>query len=204
MWLRKLAALELEEKILNGGILLAVIGIFLPWIGGRPTLIDPTEQTYTGLGFYTGLIGLTVLCLLIFTLLITLVPLTSGKTLIRRQRKPVARLCATALSAILTLAALSVLLRVTLESPGMEIRFGVYVSLIGCLISALYAFLAFQEEHRRQAQGMFQYPEPAPVPAAPQPTHHLRERPDIPAGTTIPPAPEPEEHPVNRPTLPYR
>jgi hypothetical protein len=204
MWLKKLAALELEEKILNGGLCLAIVGIFLPWIGGRPSLIDTTTRMYSGLGFHTGFIGLTVLALLLFTLLITVVPLTSGKTLVRRHLRPTVRLCTTALSTILTLAALSVLLKVTLESPGMEVRFGVYVSLVGCLIAALYGFLAYQEDHRRQTQGMFQYPPPEPKAPAPTPVQPARDRPDVPPGSNVPPPPPPEEHPVPRPTLPYR
>ncbi len=201
-WLRKIAQLDLEEKILNGGLALAAIGIFLPWIGGRPSLIDTTTRTFTGLGFTTGFIGLAVLCLLTYTLLITLVPLTSSKTILRRERRATVRLCTTALSAILTLAALSVLLKVTLDSPGMEVRFGVYVSLIGSLIASLYAFLAYQEEARREVQGLFHYPAAEergprrePVAAASEPAEEsLLPPPDLLPSSPPPPPPPPEDH----------
>ena len=70
----------------------------------------------------------------------------------------------------------------------MEIRFGIYVTLVGSLVATLYAYLRFQEQRKSSVQELFHHPEDseqvpernesAPVPPPPPP----------------PPAPEPEEH----------
>ena len=194
--LQKIRALEFEEKILNGSLLIAFVGIFFPWIGGKESLIDDTSRIFTGLGFHTGFIGITILALVTYVLLITVVPLTSSTTIIRKRHKNTVRLLMTSLAAILTLAALSVLYKVTFESPGLEVRFGVYVTLVGTLIATLYAFLAYQEEHRAQVRQMFHHPEDEDLPQEdrqekkPQQTqqHPLFHTPEP------PPAPEPEAH----------
>ncbi|TSC60646.1 MAG: hypothetical protein Greene041662_197 [Candidatus Peregrinibacteria bacterium Greene0416_62] len=95
---------------------------------------------------------------------------------------------AVCLSSILILTALSVLTKVTFEFSRMEIRFGIYVTLIGSLVSTLYAYLRFQEQRKSSVQELFHHPEDieqvpernesAPVPPPPPP----------------PRAPEPEEH----------
>ena len=60
-FLRKLASLDLEEKILNAGVALTILSMFLPWFGGR--WIADELRTYNGFGFYTSFIGLTVFAL---------------------------------------------------------------------------------------------------------------------------------------------
>ncbi|OGJ66048.1 hypothetical protein A3G69_01485 [Candidatus Peribacteria bacterium RIFCSPLOWO2_12_FULL_53_10] len=183
---RKLTTLELEEQILNGSAIVSLIGVLLPWMGGE--WLGGDNVTYTGLGFYTSFIGLGVFLLQAFILLITIIPLTGGPVLIKRRHREVVRLATTGLSSILILVALSVLTKVTLEFSRMEIRFGIYVTLVGSLVATLYAYLRFQEQRKSSVQELFHHPEDseqvpernesAPVPPPPPP----------------PPAPEPEEH----------
>ncbi|MDD5469940.1 MAG: hypothetical protein PHO92_04060 [Candidatus Peribacteraceae bacterium] len=195
--LQKIRALEFEEKILNGSLLIAFVGIFFPWIGGKESLIDDTSRIFTGLGFHTGFIGLAVLALVTYVLLITIVPLTSRTTIIRRQHKSTVRLLATSLATILTLAALSVLYKVTFESPGLEVRFGVYVTIVGTLIATLYAFLAYQEEHRAQVRQMFHHPEDEDLPQEARQEKRIQQESQqnpLFQAPQPPPPPEPEEH----------
>lgn len=183
---RKITTLELEEQILNGSALVSLIGILLPWMGGE--WLGGDNVTYTGLGFYTSFIGLAVFLLQAFILLITIIPLTGGPVLVKRRHREVIRLSTTGLSSLLILAALSVLTKVTFEFSRMEIRFGIYVTLVGSLVATLYAYLRFQEQRKSSVQELFHHPEDieqvpernesAPVPPPPPP----------------PPAPEPEEH----------
>ena len=183
---RKLTTLDLEEQILNGSAMVSLIGVLLPWMGGE--WLGGDNVTYTGLGFYTSFIGLVVFILQTFILLITFIPLTGGPVLIKRRHREVVRLSTTCLSSILILTALSVLTKVTFEFSRMEIRFGIYVTLIGSLVSTLYAYLRFQEQRKSFVQELFHHPEDieqvpernesAPVPPPPPP----------------PRAPEPEEH----------
>jgi hypothetical protein len=153
---KKLASLELEEQILNVGSIVAIAGIFLPWVGGE--WLGGDSVTYAGFGFYTGYIGLLILGLHVFILLITLVPLSGGTILIRKENKNWIRLYASSLATILTGAALSVIANTILDFARMEIRFGIYVSLIGSLITNLYAFLRYQEQKQNEVRELFHYP----------------------------------------------
>ena len=189
---RKLASLELEEKIFNAGALIAFIGVFLPWIGGKLSLIDDKTITYTGIGFYTAFIGMATAGLLLYLIAITAIPLMSGNHIVKREHKDVVRLSLTGLSTILILASLSVLMKVTFTSPGMEVRFGIYVSLIGSMVATLYAFLAFQEHRKKEVHNLFHHEEEKE-----EATIITRREPSLtpPPSPVAPPAPpSPEEH----------
>ncbi len=183
---RKISALELEEQILNGGALVTVIGIFLPWMGGE--WLGGERVTYSGVGFYTAFIGLTVLVLQLLVLAITAAPLFGGVVIVRKRNREFVRLCATSLSSVLALSALSVLAKVTFEFSRMEIRFGIYVAIVGSLVATLYAFLRYQEQHRGLVQELFHHPEDAPTPEV------RNEVASVPPPPPPPPPPAAEEH----------
>ncbi|MDD5623277.1 MAG: hypothetical protein PHI23_01040 [Candidatus Peribacteraceae bacterium] len=189
-FLRKIIGLELEEKILNVGALIGLVGVFLPWIGGER--LGGLNTSYSGFGFYTSFIGIVVFLLLLALLLITIVPLTGGPILLRKRHREVARLCLAGAAVILILAALSVLTKVTFEFSRMEVRFGIYVSLIGSLITLLYAFLRFQEQRRNQVQEIFHHPDEEVTP--PKKEKEAAESFEAPPPPPPPPPLEPEEH----------
>ena len=179
---RRVTALDLEEQILNIGSLVTLVGVLLPWIGGE--WLGGESVTYAGISFYTSFLGISVFLLYLFVFLITFIPLTGGPVLIRKTHREFVRLCATATATILILSSLSVLTKVTFEFSRMELRFGIYVALIGSLVATLYAFLRFQEQRRANVHGLFHHPEENPEPQEA-------------AGSTAPPPPpasEPEEH----------
>ena len=187
-FLRRLKALETEEQILNVGACAAMIGVFLPWIGGE--MLGGNSLTYSGLGFYTSFIGLFVLLCQLAILLITAIPLTGGPVLVRKQYREYVRLFLGVLATVLVLAALSVLTKVTFEFSRMEVRFGIYVSLIGSLVVLLYAFLRVQEQRRNQVEELFHHLyDDAPV-AVSKDQQELPLKPLPPP----PPPPLPEEH----------
>ena len=155
--MRRLTALELEEQILNIGSLIAFIGVFLPWLGGE--WLGGETVAYSGLQFYTGYLGVAILALHGYILLITIVPLTGGPVIVRKHKKEITRLLAASQATILTIAALSVLTRTTLDFARMELRFGIYITLIGSLITSLYSFLRFQEQQRKEVREMFHHPD---------------------------------------------
>ncbi len=187
-FLRAMAQLSLEEKILNGALFVGIVSLFMPWIGGRLSLIEETVNTFSGLGFHTAFIGYAVLALSCFAFAMTAVPLSGGRTLISKEYRELVRLGLTGVSSILTLAALSVLLSVSLNSSGLEIRFGVYVALISYMIATLYSFLAVREERISKVKELFHYPEAnldeKLTPQKPVIQHHI----------PMPPPPAPEEH----------
>ncbi len=190
---RILSTVDLEERILNIGALLAIIGVLLPWISGQWGGQD--EQVFSGLGFFTSFIGIAVALLHLIAVAILAVPLLGGRRLVAQGRQHVVRFFLTLTASVLILAALSVLTKVTLEFPRMGLRFGVYVSLIGSLVSTLYAYLLYREQRRHEVRELFHHPE----------DHFLHVAPSTPvvASPSSPPPPPPpplpaEEHPVIR------
>lgn len=186
-FVRSVKSLELEEQILNGGALLGIIGVFLPWLSGEWLGGDPV--LYTGLGFFTSFLGLSVLALHAFVLLITVVPLAGGPVLLKRRHREYVRTFAAAQASILTVAALSVLTNITLEFGRMELRFGLYLTLIGGLVALFYAVLRLQDYRRSLAHEVFHHPHDEAV-------EERRESAKPPPLPPPPPPPEPEEHPL--------
>ena len=185
---RAFRTMELEEKILHSGILLTAIGVFLPWFGG---LWFGSESVWSGFGFYTSYIGGSVFLIQVFLLVMTLSPLAGGPIIIRKSSRNYVRLLLCGISVILLLAALTVLLRVTFEVTRAEIRFGMYVSLVGSIVACLYSFLRHQEQQRNEVQELFRHPE-VQSPAKQIAKKHEEEEPLPPPPP--PPPPPPEDH----------
>ncbi len=188
-FVRKISRLSLEEKILNGGALIVVIGTFFPWISGE--WLGGEIASFSGLGFYTAFLGAAVLALNIAILVITLVPLTGGPTLFKSSKRNVVRLSISSVSTILLLGVLSVLTQFTFEFSRMEIRFGIYMTLIGSIVTTLYCFLRLQEHTKRQAREFFhQDPEMQPPIRHEPPMQHTE--------SSAPEPPKVEEHHLHR------
>lgn len=156
-FLRKIAGLSLEEKILNSAVILTCVSIFFPWFGGR--WIGGEMRAYSGFGFYTSFIGFALFLLNGYVLAIGMAPLTSSTRLLKKAHENTVRLVCCAASVLLTLAALSVLIRVTFEFQAMEIRFGVGSTLFGSLASLFYSFLLRQEEKNKEVTSLFTHEE---------------------------------------------
>ncbi len=184
--IRTVNSLESEEQFLNGGAILAIIGVFLPWMSGE--WLGGDSITYSGFGFYTSFLGLMVFLLALFILLITVVPLLGGPVIVKKRRREIVRLCLSSAATLLVLSALSVLMKVSFEFTRMELRFGIYVTLVGSIVTLVYSLLRFQEQRRSMGQELFRHPEdeeipvgqenlftpppPPPPPAAPEPEDH--------------------------------
>lgn len=189
-FLRALASLELEERILNGAALIALLGVFLPWLSGE--WLGGDTITYSGLHFYTAFLGIAVLLLHAFILSITFIPLIGRPSFLKRRHREIVRLCAAVQATVIAFAALTVLMKVTFEFTRMEVRFGVYITLIGSIVTVIYSALKFQEQRRLEVQELFHHPDD---PAVPQ------ERAEVPLAPPPPPPPppplEPEEHNIH-------
>lgn len=184
-----LIGLSLEERILNGATLGALVFLFFPWLSGQFLGGDPVS--YSGLQFYVSYVGVAILLIHVGLLLVTFLPIVGGPTLVKRPWKASTRLWLTAQAAVLTLASLSVLTRVTYEFRGLGIRYGVYFSLVCSLVATLYAFLQWQEERRSAVQELFHHPEDVTHAPAPQPEPRTQAAPPPPPP---PPPLPPEEH----------
>ena len=185
--IRALASMEIEEKILNAGAIAAVIGVCMPWISGE--WLGGSTVSYSGFGYYTGYMGFSVAALYTYVLLTTFVPLSGGPKLVHRQKKELYRCLASIQATILTLASLSVLTKTTLDFARLEIRFGIYLTIIGSLIASLYTFLRYQEQEKQQLHTLFHHP-------SMQPEEEVQEHISSPMRTNISPPKqaEPEQH----------
>jgi len=188
---RSLTALDLEERILNGATLASLVFLFFPWLSGQFLGGDPVS--YSGLQFYVSYIGTAILVMQVVILLITFLPILGGPSIVRRPLRSVVRLWLTIQVAVLTIASLSVMTRVTYEFRGLGIRYGVYFSLVCALIAALYAFLQWQEERRTEVQNTFHHPEDHGPTAAPAPVQDIRTQ-QTPPPPPPPPPLQPEDH----------
>lgn len=189
MWsrfLRGLQRLDLEERILNAGALVALIGVFLPWMSRE---LEGREVMFTGFGFFIREMGIVIAFMNAFILAIVLVPLCGGPHLLKRRHENAGRLLLALQSLLFTFAAFSVLLHATFEFYRTEIRFGLYVTMIGTVAAGLEAFLKWQQQRRSEVQNFFHHPEGASAPV---------ERKDsvLPPPPPPPPPPplQPEEH----------
>jgi len=192
-FLRIWNTIDLEERILNGAALLGIIFIFCPWLSGEWLGGDPVS--YTGTGFYTSFLGIIVLLMLSFVVLSTAIPLFGGPVILRRRYKETVRLLLSAQATILVLASLSVLTKITYEFTRMEIRFGIYFTFIGCLVTTLYTFLKWQEHRRNASHDLFHHPEDT---GHAEENHVVESSLPTPPPPPAPPALEPEEHPIYR------
>ena len=182
-FLRALKYLEIEEKILNIGSLLAILGIFMPWFGGE---WFGQPKVWTGLGFYTSFVGLLILLAHIFTLALTVLPLL-GYSVIRISLRDIIRFTIGIETVFLVVMVLSILTNVSFDFSQVEVRFGIYLTLVGSIIVSLYAFLRMQQERKRSAQELFHHPEDAEMP--------LLHRKDLPPEREVPPPPPPPPPP---------
>src|SRR3989344_1138242 len=187
-FLRALKYLEIEEKVLNIGSLLAILGIFMPWFGGE---WSGQPKVWTGLGFYTSFVGLLILLAHIFTLALTVLPLL-GYSVIRISLRDIIRFTIGIETVFLVVMVLSILTNVSFDFSQVEVRFGIYLTLVGSIIVSLYAFLRMQQERKRSAQELFHHPEDAEASLL----HVQKERsPEREVPPPPPPPPPPAEDP---------
>ena len=154
-FLRTLRHLEIEEKILNLAALVAVLGVFMPWFGGE-WFGEPT--VWTGFQFYTSFVGLLVFLSHIFILLLTVLPMM-GHHIIRPSLRDRIRMLVGLECVLILIIAWSVLTNIAFDRVHMEIRFGIYLSLVGSIIVSLYAFLRVQQQKKQNVQDFFHYGE---------------------------------------------
>lgn len=182
--LRILRAMELEEKVLHIGAILCLLSLVMPWLGGQ--WYGNTQQ-WNAFGFHTGYIGHEVFFLQIFIIAMTASPMLGGPILVRKSRRNTVRFYLSALCTCLLLSAFTVLLRLTSEASGAEIRFGIYLSIVGSVVTTLYSFLRYQEDVREQSQALFRHPDEGSTSTSVKPQPKVEE--------SLPPPPPPPTPP---------
>lgn len=154
--LRVFKSLDIEDRILNSGCIIAIVGVFLPWISGE--FRGAEVVTHSGFEFFTSFLGTTVFLLHGFLMVLFVLPLAGGPNIVRKRYQEVLRLFLSLQATLFTIAALSVLTVATFEYR-MEVRFGIYVTLIGSVVVNIYAFLRWQAQRRKEVHDLFHHPE---------------------------------------------
>lgn len=188
--LRALRGMELEEKILHSGVLICLVSLLLPWIGGQTYGAD---QSWNGFGFHTGFIGHEVLGIQLLIMSMTFSPMLGGPIIVKRSKRSSIRLLLSIVSTVLLISAFTVILRLTSEVSGVEIRFGMYLSIVGSAVTTLYSFLRYQEEILAQNHSVFHHPDEASVKKSSVSSESQREE-SLPPPPPPPTPPPLEEH----------
>jgi hypothetical protein len=180
--LRSLRSLDMEERILNGAALFAVISVFLPWMSGE--WLGEDYVSYSGFESFTSFIGFVIFTLNVALLAFTFVPIFGGPHMLHRHMRDIVRFAIAAQSSILCVAAISVLTLLTYDYTRMEIRFGVWCAFIGSLVAGVYTFIRLQQTLRAEGGNHFHHPDdhashadkpitPSSVPPPPPPPPQL-------------------------------
>lgn len=186
-FLKALNYLEIEEKILNLGALVALLGVFMPWFGGE---WFGQPATWTGFQFYTSFIGLLIFLGHVFILSLTALPLF-GYQIVKSSFRDLLRLVVSLECVLLTIAVWSVLTNISFDRSQMQIGFGIYMTLVGSIVTSLYAFLRLQQQRKRQLKELFHHPEDhVDVQPGPKVVRN-----DLPPPPPPPPAPSRPEEP---------
>lgn len=184
-----IAQLGFEERVLNIGAAIGMVGVLSPWLSRE---LEGKAVSFNGMAYFTSFIGMTIFGVFCVIILISAVPLLGGPTLVRRRYEHAVRFWLAIQATILTTSAFSVLLRATFEFFRTELRFGIYVTMLGCLISTLYAGLQWQQQRRSAVQEFFHHPdEQAPPPM--RSASHVTDA-HLPPPPPPPPPLTPEEH----------
>jgi len=182
---RLLSGLDLEDRILAISSFFAFVCVFFPWMSGR---LSDDAVSYSGVQFFTAYIGMIIAVCTLAVFLITVIPAAGWQLPLKRKQREMFRTSLGLLSAVLTLAALSVLVNVTYDYTLMDIRLGVYGTFAGSIVSAFYAFWKLQEFRKNEPQELFHHPE---VQLAPEDRREPFATPPIPPP---PPPLQPEEY----------
>ncbi len=183
---RLFSSLDLEDRILTGASAIAFAGVFFPWISGEWLSDDPVS--HSGFEFFTAYLGTLVALMQLAIIILTVVPAAGGPVMMKRKPREILRLILAAQSAFLTLSALTVLVNVTYDYTRMDIRFGIYITLAGSILSTFYAFWKMREYLQNAPHESFHHPE------EPVMNEERREHISPPPPPPPPPPLSPEEH----------
>ncbi len=146
--------LSTEEKVLGIGCLTVLIGTFLPWYSVIFSYEDKNilESGFSG---HLGVIGFVIFLLTLLSISFLVADHLSIKLPKFGLKKEWIIMFLTGESAFLILLMVAVNVKRSLEYTNAELRFGLYVSLIGSLISAFAAFSQIQKNQKKDVKTFF-------------------------------------------------
>jgi len=146
-----------EEKAIGIGGLAVVLGVFMPWY----TVVMNFDKEVTESGF-SGDLG--ILGFVVFLLMLLVLGFLMGDHLHFRLprfglKKENILLFLSGESAFLLLLALAIFTKRSLDFTNAELRFGLYMALIGAVLSAFAAFAQIQKLQKKETKEFFEHEE---------------------------------------------
>ena len=147
-----------EEKMVGLGTLLIVFGCFMPWYS-IVLNFDKKNLTQTGFGGDLGVIGFIIFIMAIIALLI----LVGEHLHIRLPQfgysKEQSLFFLMGQSAFLVLLTIAIYTKRSLDFTDAELRFGIYLALIGGFLGAFAAFAQLQKLKTKEVERFFDHDE---------------------------------------------
>ena len=153
-----LLRLSTEEKVLGIGCLTVLVGAFLPWYS---VVFNYRDQNISENGFSgdLGVIGFVIFLLVAISLTFLISSHMNFKLPDFGYKKEKINLFLMGESAFLILLTIAIYTKRSLEYTNAELRFGLYISLIGACLGAFAAYAQIQKTEKKVAQDFFGYPE---------------------------------------------
>jgi hypothetical protein len=149
-----------EEKVIGAGTLLVIAGLFMPWYSVA-TSFDEKNVTQGGFSGDMGVVGFIILIMTILAIIV----LTAEYLHINLPRlsytKEQILFFLMGQSAFLVLLSVAIYTKRSLEFTSAELRFGIYVALIGSIIAAFSAFSQMQKLNKKNVEEFFEHDEEA-------------------------------------------
>lgn len=153
-----LLRLSIEEKMLGVGAIIVLASAFLPWYS---VVFSFNENGITESGFSgdLGVIGFVVFLLSAMALGLLAASHLRVKLPQFGYNKEQILLFLMGQSAFLVLLTIAIYTKRSLEYTNAELRFGLYLSLIGACIGAFAGFAQIQKNEKKDAKSFFEHPE---------------------------------------------
>ncbi|MBU0577931.1 hypothetical protein KJ742_01105 [Patescibacteria group bacterium] len=154
-----LLRLSNEEKIIGIGCILIIIGSFLPW-HSIVLNFDNQSITQNGFGGDLGVVGFVIFIMAILALFVLIAEHLHIKIPYLGYTKEQILLFLMGENAFLVLITIAIYTKRSLEFTDANLRFGIYLALIGAFLGAFAAFAQIQKLKKEEVQEFFDHEEP--------------------------------------------
>jgi hypothetical protein len=153
-----LLRLSAEEKVVGIGALIVLVSAFLPWYSVT-SVVEKDVITQSGFSGDIGVMGFVVFLLTLISLAFLLADHIHIKLPKFGHEKEKIILFLMGQAAFLSLLIIAVYTKRSLEYTNAELRFGLYLSLIGAAVGTFAAYAQIQKLQKKATQDFFANPE---------------------------------------------
>jgi len=149
-----------EEKIIGAGGLLVIMGLFMPWYSVVMSF-DKKSVTYSGFSGDLGVIGFVIFIMTILALFVLIAEYLHIRLPRINYTKEQILFFLMGQSSFLVLLLIAIYTKRSLDFTEAELRFGIYLVLIGAAVSAFSSFSQIQKFKRKDVEEFFEHEESA-------------------------------------------